>query len=653
MTTKDTEILHKRHKVFTGGSSQGHAILLPVRAMQLVWVYIMSFVDFLHTCIVDFVIPSYPLWLKKHLPLSILLCLVVFAANAQGLLQKPVSIEVKKKRLSEVLTTISKQGNFYFSYNSNIIRKDSLVSVSAKNRSVKEVLGMLLGENCQYVETDKYIIIQPAEKEKWYTISGYITDGQTGDALPDVSVFERQQLVATITGKDGFFRLHLKDRDRFRTAEIMVRKGFYVDTSISLIKGYDQEVALSIVPETYSLPDMVITQNSGTGKSWLGRLFLSSRLKTQSLNLGKFFVDKPIQFSLIPGVGTHGKMSGQVANKFSFNLLGGYTAGSEGLELGGLFNIDKKDARYAQLAGLFNIVLGNTEGAQLSGISNYTQGSATGAQCAGFVNKAGKVKGVQAAGFVNLAFDTVDGVQMAGFVNGAKSANVQAAGYVNMAKNIDGAQVAGFVNVAGTVKGVQAAGFVNRSGNIDGVQVAGFINIAKKVRGVQIAGFVNIADSSDYPIGIINIIRKGDKAIGITTDEYGTYIATLRSGGRILYGIFGLAFNPYTVVNTYGLEAGLGAHLPITRHFRINGEISALSLSDIGERHFEDYGVRILPAVRLGPIEVFAGAGLDMVSFSERPEYAVINSNALWTDSRVGVNLEMRIGYRAGVQVHF
>ena len=55
-----------------------------------------------------------------------------------------------------------------------------------------------------------------------------------------------------------------------------------------------------------------------------------------------FFETRPFQVSLVPGLGSHGKMSGQVVNNFSLNVFGGYTAGTNGSELGGLFNIDKK-----------------------------------------------------------------------------------------------------------------------------------------------------------------------------------------------------------------------------------------------------------------------------------------------------------------------
>lgn len=582
--------------------------------------------------------------IRQRFTTLIFLLLVLFSVTGtlkgqtKSLLQNKVSIEMSKKPLAEVLKAIGRQGGFYFSYNSNLIRKDSLVSVSAHGQSVKQVLDGVLGEQFRYVETDKYVILQPPEKEKWYTISGFITDGNTGDALADVSVFERQQLASAITDKEGHFSLQLRDREKYQSAEIVVSKGFYVDTSVSLIKGYDQELSLTIVPETYALPDMVVTQFSGVGRSWFGRKLISSKLKTQSLNLGKFFVDKPYQFSFIPGVGTHGKMSGQVENKFSFNLLGGYTAGVDGVEVAGMFNIDKRDVKYVQAAGVFNVVAGNVEGIQSSGFSNFVVGGLQGVQTAGFMNKADKVEGVQASGFMNVAADTLRGVQAAGFMNGAKTANVQASG---------------FINIAGRVRGAQAAGFINIADQVDGAQVAGFINIARRVKGVQVAGFVNVADSSDYPIGIINIIRSGEKALGVSVDDYGNSFVTLRSGGRVLYGIFGLGGNVSGSSVLAGLEAGIGAHLPVYRKFRINNEIGAVSLTDARGLFYNEYSVRVMPSIRVGAFELFAGAGYNVSFYNYKPDGPLVETHILYSGMAVAQQMEMRIGYKGGIQVHF
>jgi hypothetical protein len=75
-----------------------------------------------------------------------------------------------------------------------------------------------------------------------------------------------------------------------------------------------------------------------------------------------------VQVSLLPFIGTHGRLSGNVINDYSINFLGGYSRGTRQLELGFFFNLDRGDVRWLQIAGFGNMVGGNFYGIQDSGI---------------------------------------------------------------------------------------------------------------------------------------------------------------------------------------------------------------------------------------------------------------------------------------------
>jgi hypothetical protein len=53
----------------------------------------------------------------------------------QAILQKNISLDINNQRLDNVLEILSNKGDFYFSYNSSIIKKDSLVSFRASNKT--------------------------------------------------------------------------------------------------------------------------------------------------------------------------------------------------------------------------------------------------------------------------------------------------------------------------------------------------------------------------------------------------------------------------------------------------------------------------------------------------------------------------------------
>ena len=102
------------------------------------------------------------------------------------------------------------------------------------------------------------------------------------------------------------------------------------------------------------------------------------------------------------------------------------------------------------------------------------------------------------ASISNVIANEARGLQFAGISNyiGKQGQGVAFAGITNITK--------------GTYKGVQLAGLLNTSKDITGLQFAGLLNIAGKVRGVQFAGLLNIAKESDCPIGLVNIVKRGD-----------------------------------------------------------------------------------------------------------------------------------------------
>jgi hypothetical protein len=169
---------------------------------------------------------------------------------------------------------------------------------------------------------------------------------------------------------------------------------------------------------------------------------------------------------------------------------------------------------------------------------------------------------------------------------------------------------------------------------------------------VQLSGFINIADSSDYPIALINIVKNGDAAIGASIDEYGHTVIALRSGGRVLYGILGAGGIFDATTFRYAFEAGLGAHWNLRKHFRINVELAALTTSDMKGNAFQDNALRVLPAVRFGPLEIFGGAGCNVAVYNFNPQQRFGQGNTIWEYQGKYNNTSIRVGYKVGVQVH-
>jgi hypothetical protein len=600
--------------------------------------------------------------LPKQLLILFLGCIFSITAAAQNLLNKTVSIEAKQQPLSEVLTSISKQGGFYFSYLTTILPQDSLVSISAKNKTVKQVLDILFSGDYTYKESGNYIILlKKSSGQAYYLISGVVTDKKTGQRLSNASVYERQQLISTLTNNDGYFRLRLKDK--YPTAAISVSKDLYGDTSLLLTTGYDQEVAVSISPTTYQLKTVDITGHSKVEKTWFAKVFLSSRQKLTSLNIGAFLADKPYQVSLTPGLGTHGRMSGQVVNKFSFNMLGGYAAGVDGVEIGTAFNIVKNDMQHVQIAGLVNVVGGKTNGVQLAGFHNNVLDSMKGLQVAGISNiTEGTLSGVQITGAIGQVYGNVNGVQIQGLASWTRgnTNGWQIAGGLNYnGGKMDGVQLSGLANYnRKDFHGAQlsGAGNINR-GTMKGLQLAAIFNYAKQMDGVQI-GFVNIADSvNGYSIGVINIVRRGYKKVVLFATDVLPYNIAWKAGRSELYSVILGGFGTGENNNAWSLGYGIGKIIPFNKVLSLDVEVTAQNTWQGGWHHnTQIYRLQPSLGIKLSKrISLFAGPALSIAVADEEnkidPTRRYINFGAHYPSFNMGGSGKGWLGWQAGISL--
>lgn len=330
-----------------------------------------------------------------------------------------------------------------------------------------------------------------------------------------------------------------------------------------------------------------------------------------------------VNIGLVYPISTTGLNAPKTTNYFSANAIGGISYNEKAFCGSGLTNVVKNDATGVIAAGFSNHIMNDARGLQAAGFMNTIKSRATGLQAAGFMNYSGSAKGLQMAGFANVTKGDMQGAQAAGFVNVAKDADVQLAGFMNVAKKTK----------------TQFAGFINVSKNTN-TQIAGFINVAKNVEGVQLAGFINVADSSEYPIGIINIIKNGEQNIGVTIDESMTTMVSFRSGGKKLYGILGIGANlqqrPTTLFGDgdwpfYALEGGLGAHIPIYKKLRLNLEGAATSISDFYVGYYLRSSIRVLPSITIGKhTEIFAGPTINMENTNIGKGPGGISTNYIW-----------------------
>lgn len=494
------------------------------------------------------------------------------AADHNPPLERVISITLQNERTDEALRKISHLAEITFSYSATAFDVQKTVTRSFTDKTVREILESIFQGEVQYKQKSNYIILTKADK---IIVSGYVVDEMTGQRLKEVSIYDPVSLRSVVTDEFGFFEMEL-NKPTAEEMRLTINKRSYTDTLVVVPsrKSSFQHISLNFDKQRWQ-------KFADSVDSKLNKLWHWAKNSTQKINMMNIrdTLYRKGQVSFLPFLGTNHKLSGNVVNDYSVNILGGYSAGTRKAELGGLFNIDRGDVRYFQGAGLFNANGGAMTGVQMAGLFNANMDSVKAGQFAGLINfNLRSSEGAQFAGLINVDVGSFTGPQFAGLFN-------------FVTDDVRGVQAAGLFNItAHQTEGTQLAGLFNINGRIiTGSQVSGFVNAASIVRGTQV-GFINIADSvAGVPIGFLSFVSKGYHKFEIAADEIFPFNASFRTGVRQFYNIFTAGVRPEavdTLTWSFGYGVGtaprlskkLSLNIDVTSNHLVRGHINSINL---------------------------------------------------------------------------
>lgn len=486
------------------------------------------------------------------------------AAQQVPLLEKPVTLSVTSERVDVVLRIISEQGKFTFSYSPSILDIDKRVDVQSSGKPVREVLNDLFGGTVQYKEKGNHIILTKApyrppqaSVSKHRIIKGYVADNVTMQKLAAVSIYDKASLTSAITNSFGYYEIKV-DRSQLPLVVNFSKRSFQ-DTAVAIHSAGDAFVNVAMRREP-----LVIPPPQGAG------LHVSASVESKEIvtpvesfpgresqaNIDNIrdTLYSNFQLSLLPFVGTHLRLSGNVVSDYSINILGGYNLGVRKLEVGGIFNVDRGNVTGVQLAGVFNVVGNTMDGLQVAGTINVNRGNVSGWQFAGAINSnISSMRGPQFAGVINI--------------NGRASRGAMFAGVGNFQINdYEGSQFAGVLNVA--------------THHVSGLQIAPVLNFARTMRGTQI-GLLNISDSiRGVPVGLLSLVRKGYHKIELATDESLFTHLSFRTGVHAFYNIITVGIRPDTFGDPLWMMGwGIGTSPRLSRKLYLNFDLTGSHVS--------------------------------------------------------------------------
>lgn len=593
----------------------------------------------------------------------ILICIILGNTDARAqqtvpILERKISVSISDEKISSALTRIGQAGGFSFSYNSAILSQDKSITLSAINKSVRDVLYEIFLGSMNFKEKSNYLIMTQAPKPQVkndlvvIVLNGYVEDEKTGEKIAQASVYEKSSVASTVTDEYGYFKLKLEKKTD--SIALSISKKNYRDTLVSITAPDNQYLTISIHPVKDSVIITAQTEAIDTLVQDDPDFTLPYEDEPNVQNIHDTLY-RFVQASILPFIGTNERLSGNVINDYSINFLGGYSLGTRQIELGFFVNMDRGDVSWLQIAGFGNLVGRHVYGIQGAGFFNVNGGETKAVQVAGFANtNLGETTGVQVAGFANTNLKGVNGVQIAGFSN------------VNVG-NSRGAQMAGFGNVqVGNYRGSQMAGLMNvGTERISGSQIAGVFNYASRVNGTQI-GLINYADTlGGIPIGLFSIVKTGYHKIEVSSDEVFYANLAFRTGVRKFHTMIMAGFKPKQSLNpsdtsvwTFGY--GMGTARKITRWLFLDLDLSsqhvnhgsftnALSLLNKAYVGF-DFQVAKKLSLATG---VTLNGYMTRTTFSDYPELFTDYKPRVFSDQNLNHNINLKLWLGAKVALRF
>jgi len=136
-------------------------------------------------------------------------------------LMDTISVEFRKTPIREALQTVARMGNFNLNYNEDIFDKNDLVTYSAQHQASFLVLKSILeGSKVSIIVLKRNQVVLVRQKNlsvgdlgSRCTISGYVTDAETGEALVGANVYFRDMGIGTSANAYGFYSLTVPPGD--------------------------------------------------------------------------------------------------------------------------------------------------------------------------------------------------------------------------------------------------------------------------------------------------------------------------------------------------------------------------------------------------------------------------------------------------------
>lgn len=177
-------------------------------------------------------------------------------SQAQEVLNNKVSVQAQNQSLESVLTQIEKQTGVRFVYAGSLISEKDKLTFSVQNQNLKQVLNSIFSNrniNFSFSGNNQIVLKASPKSQEHTSVSGKITDAQTGDALPGVNVSVKGTSKGATSDANGNFKISISEKDAvllfsfvgFTSQEVPIKGRNHLNVQLSEDNKYLNEVVVT------------------------------------------------------------------------------------------------------------------------------------------------------------------------------------------------------------------------------------------------------------------------------------------------------------------------------------------------------------------------------------------------------------------------
>lgn len=232
----------------------------------------------------------------------LMLLVMSVACLSQTILKMPVALPRQSGTVGEFLSDLNKIAGVAISYSSEVVDLEKQVKLTGNEKTVEDILRSILKtQTLKIVEQNGKVFLVPGTPvKKKFTISGYISDRESGERLIGASVFMPSKNAGTTSNVYGFFSITVEQD----SLQLQTSYAGYFPASAAV--NLSNDTVLNILLERNSvINEMIIVNAEGKRntqhRTLTGKTDVSPALiKSISTLMGEADVLKTLQ--LLPGI---------------------------------------------------------------------------------------------------------------------------------------------------------------------------------------------------------------------------------------------------------------------------------------------------------------------------------------------------------------